>query len=184
MSFFGMQESVEHYTPAYIWKRAVLTMGEIDVDPASDGKNVSATVHYTKEDDGLAQPWIGRVWLNPPFGNGITLWFEKLAHEFSKGNTTEAVVLWKSAMETRAMRILMDIPEYRCSAVPRRRISFMPGGYKKRAGGGDSPTFTPLLHYFGQNDEKFKRVFGDIADLWVCIHHGNSNQGRIENGTV
>ena len=177
--FFGSAQSIEHYTPPYIWKRAVKAMGGIDLDPASDGSNIPAKLHFTKITNGLIHPWLGRVWLNPPFGNGITLWFEKLSEEFEKGNTTEAIVLWKSAMETRAMRILLDIPQYKYSAVPRRRISFMPGGYKKR-GGGNSATFTPLLHYFGTNGEQFYNSFIDIADIWVCVYHGNSNQTRIQ----
>lgn len=27
--------------------------------------------HYTLDDDGLIKPWSGRVWLNPPYANGI-----------------------------------------------------------------------------------------------------------------
>lgn len=30
-----------------------------------------AQAHYTVEDDGLAHPWSGRVWLNPPYSTGI-----------------------------------------------------------------------------------------------------------------
>lgn len=53
--------SVEHYTPAYIWKRAILTMGAIDLDPASDpGHNIPAALHYTREDNGLSRPWSGQ----------------------------------------------------------------------------------------------------------------------------
>ncbi len=33
----------------------------------------------TVVDDGLAQPWSGRVWMNPPFGRGVDRWLAKLA---------------------------------------------------------------------------------------------------------
>jgi hypothetical protein len=29
--------------------------------------------------DGLAEPWEGRVWLNPPFGSAAPLWMERMA---------------------------------------------------------------------------------------------------------
>ena len=32
---------------------------------------------YTKEQDGLAQPWTGRVWCNPPYGREIGKWVKK-----------------------------------------------------------------------------------------------------------
>lgn len=40
----------------------------------------TATQMLTKRIDGLAAPWWGRVWLNPPFGREAAQWLEKLAH--------------------------------------------------------------------------------------------------------
>jgi hypothetical protein len=37
-----------------------------------------AAEHYTVNDDGLAKPWRGRVWLNPPFGREAVKWLEKM----------------------------------------------------------------------------------------------------------
>ncbi len=177
--FFSIADSVENYTPRKIWERAGLIMGGIDVDPASDpDHNIPAAIHFIRRDDGLSQEWPGRVWLNPPFGRGIEKWFEKLALEFREGRTTEAVVLWKAALETGAMRILVSIPEYRYSAVPRKRISYLTGEQKKR-GGGDSATFTTMLHYFGPNGTRFTEVFGEICDIWICVSTVARDQRRL-----
>lgn len=55
--------------------------GEFDLDPCSPMPRPwdTAKKHYTLEDNGLRQPWSGRVWLNPPYGNQTDKWMEMLA---------------------------------------------------------------------------------------------------------
>ncbi|WP_426624410.1 DNA N-6-adenine-methyltransferase [Leifsonia sp. McL0607] len=69
-------ETDERYTPRWIFD----ALGEtFDLDPASpvDAEtNVPARAAFTRNDDGLAQPWHGFVWLNPPFSNS-TPWSER-----------------------------------------------------------------------------------------------------------
>lgn len=38
-----------------------------------------ARKHYSVEDNGLAKPWTGRVWCNPPYGLEAARWLERLA---------------------------------------------------------------------------------------------------------
>jgi len=65
-------------TPPYILD----ALGEFDLDPCSPlGRPWdTAKNHYTVEDDGLVQPWYGRIWLNPPYGRSMTPWLEKMAN--------------------------------------------------------------------------------------------------------
>jgi hypothetical protein len=69
----------EWYTPAYIFQ----ALGcRFDLDPASPGAEIVPWVPvdrcYTRQDDGLRQPWTGFCWLNPPYGRGIlSRWVEK-----------------------------------------------------------------------------------------------------------
>lgn len=63
--------AVEHYSNREIIEAARSVLGGIDLDPAScaeANREVRASCYYTKEVDGLALPWFGRVWLNPPGG--------------------------------------------------------------------------------------------------------------------
>lgn len=56
-------------------------VGPFDLDPCAAVGQPWATAkrHYTIEDDGLAQPWDGFVWCNPPFGPDAEKWLLRLA---------------------------------------------------------------------------------------------------------
>lgn len=56
-------------------------LGHFDLDPCSPLRRPwdTAARHLTIEDDGLAQPWSGRVWMNPPYGRETVRWMRRLA---------------------------------------------------------------------------------------------------------
>lgn len=59
--------SDDFYTPAWIFERMGIEF-ELDVCAPPGGIPwIPARRHFTQEDDGLAQPWRGMVWMNPPF---------------------------------------------------------------------------------------------------------------------
>jgi len=66
----------EWLTPPYILK----ALGEFDLDPCAPIVRPwpTAAKHYTIEDNGLVQPWFGRVWLNPPYGKKAGQWMRRL----------------------------------------------------------------------------------------------------------
>ena len=65
----------------------IQALGEFDLDPCAPVVRPWKTArdHFTIEDDGLAQPWHGRVWCNPPYGRQTFIWLEKLAHHREGG---------------------------------------------------------------------------------------------------
>ena len=56
-------------------------VGPFDLDPCAPAVRPwpMAARHYSRPDDGLSLPWIGRVWLNPPYGKETFKWLERLA---------------------------------------------------------------------------------------------------------
>ncbi len=63
--------SVEWYTPEWLIERCRAVLGYIHLDPCSceeAQKVVKANEWFGMEHDGLAQPWYGNVFMNPPGG--------------------------------------------------------------------------------------------------------------------
>ena len=87
--------SDDWYTPPAMFAAIGLTF---DLDPCSPGEGhwVPARRVFTKADDGLAQPWSGLVWCNPPFGarNGHVPWLRKFMEH---GNGVALVRAYTSA---------------------------------------------------------------------------------------
>ncbi len=95
--------TVEWYTPPEFFDRLGMTF---DTDPASPGHSVvpwvPAATHYTVRENGLIQPWEGRVWLNPPYGPQAVPFLHRLAEHgngvalvFSRTETA----WWRSVAE-------------------------------------------------------------------------------------
>lgn len=78
------QKNCEWYTPDWLLQHLYAANGNqpFDLDPCSPCTGNDAPVwarqHFTLADDGLAQEWHGRVWLNPPY-HGLGPWLKKAA---------------------------------------------------------------------------------------------------------
>jgi len=61
--------------------RIINSLGEFDLDPCAPVYRPwdTANKHFTLDDNGLLQPWDGRVWLNPPYGRYTSEWINKLS---------------------------------------------------------------------------------------------------------
>ena len=68
--------SDDYYTPAWVFERMGI---EFDLDvcaPPGGIPWIPAKRYSTQADDGLLQPWEGRVWMNPPW-SGTSPWARK-----------------------------------------------------------------------------------------------------------
>lgn len=103
-------DSPEWYTPSPFVEAARVVMGEIDLDPASHeeaNQIVRAKRLFTIEDDGLKQPWFGRLLVNPPGGKGADVGprsFE-LQAGVETGRTTKPLVpaFWRHMLSEWAL---------------------------------------------------------------------------------
>jgi hypothetical protein len=103
MAVHFSSRTVEHCTPESIIAPTLACLGEIDLDPCSEGgdpPNVPAHTLYTAADDGLAHRWHGRAYMNPPYGREIGDWVEKLCSEHEARRVTEAIALLPSRTDT------------------------------------------------------------------------------------
>ncbi len=73
-----IEGSSEWYTPPHVFDALAIAF---DLDPAAPPGGVPwipARKHYALADNGLARPWHGRVWLNPPYGRETSRWLRRL----------------------------------------------------------------------------------------------------------
>ena len=154
----------EWYTPPDVIEVARDCMGGIDLDPASTAKaneTVQAKAIYTVEDDGLIQPWHGRVFLNPPFSAQLKRAFcDRLRESVASGDVTQAVLVtpidyspqWGDVIRT-------------CASAVAHAVGSTPFYGPRGEHGG--PGFGHMVSYYGPNVERFASVFGREWSVWV-----------------
>lgn len=96
-------KSVEWYTPVDVFLELAAPWGGFDLDAAADPRSPIWPLvprHFTVDEDGLSQPWTGRVWLNPPYGKVIRAWMRKAADEVRSGRAEVVVCLVPARTDT------------------------------------------------------------------------------------
>lgn len=161
----------EWYTGAKYIDAAREVMGSIDLDPAScemANLTVKASRYYTKEEDGLNNPWVGNCWVNPPYGREggksmIYAFIEKLIREYSIGNVQQAIILTPADTDERWFQLLWDYPI--CFAS--HKLSFdRPDQTKSRQ------FFGTAFAYIGHDRERFIDIFEQFGPIAARICKG------------
>jgi hypothetical protein len=151
-------ETAEWYTPVEIIDAVRAVLGGIDLDPASCAfaqKTVQATTYFDAETDGLAQPWSGRVFMNPPYGAACPKFVAKALEEFEAGSVTAAVLLLSGySFDTQWFRPLW-----------RHLLCFSDGRirFHNALGEPGRPSTASVFVYLGPDWARFADVFGQFG---------------------
>lgn len=140
--------------------------GVIDLDPASHpvaNRVVNARQFFTIHDNGLMQPWAGKVWVNPPF-NQWDKWGPKIASEVAAGSVEELIALCpQRSLATAGVAAMSSKANAICISTTGRWKFWGP----KSTG---SPDDGHALFYFGNRIDEFAgafsgygRTFGGIS---------------------
>lgn len=155
-------KSNEWYTkPIYI-ELARIVLGDIDLDPASNvlaQSWIQAATFFTKDDDGFSRPWLGRVWLNPPYGQrkpNAGDWMLKAMSEYDAGRVTAAILLVRG--DSKGFKQLKK--RFPCCE-PNDRIGFIDASGEEQ----NNPPPGYCFFYLGPDVDKFKQVFGEIGTI-------------------
>ena len=143
-----------------------------DLDPCSPGRGVSrvrARMHFDAADDGLALPWHGRVFMNPPYGRTISKWVAKAAREVGEGRAEMVIGLvpartdtawWHSSVAFRADVWLL-----------KRRLAF--------GDGAACAPFPSAMVLWGGDDSVRCGICGAFPDAWnVPVGHVRGSEHR------
>jgi len=90
----------EWATPQSFYDRLAAEFGGFDLDPCCLPVSAKAPQFYTPEDNGLASPWFGRVWMNPPYGRTIGDWTTRAREAVDTGHAELVVGLLPARTDT------------------------------------------------------------------------------------
>jgi hypothetical protein len=159
-------ESVEWFTPPSITNLASAFLGGIDIDPATCEQAqswIKAKTYYTQETNGITKSWLGKLWLNPPYGrksatnHGASAWMLKALEEFKCGNVSEGLILVRG--DSQGMKSLLS---YGFAFVECKRIAFISAEDPSK----NSPVPGTKIIYLGHDVQRFKEYF---QILGICL---------------
>ena len=158
----------EWYTPAEYVNAATKVMGEIDLDPASTAtanEVIRAARFYTAEQDGLAQEWSGRVWMNPPYARDLIEKFcQKLAESYAAGRVTQACVMVNNSTDSAWFQDLAQSAEAIC--FHKYRIRFWHPEKES------NPLQGQVIVYLGRHVQAFHEHFHGFGFVTRTVNRG------------
>jgi len=153
-------EDNEHYTPVdLLWRICEFYGDLIDLDPCSNSTeypHTPAYFHYTEEMNGLACPWFGKMFANPPYGRSLKEWARAVVEK--RDEYKELLFLVPSRTDTQWYSLLTSFPRLNF----RGRLKFHNPKNK-----GNSAPFPSVLFYVGPHQNRFKTFFEDRGEIII-----------------
>ena len=138
--------SDERYTPPWLLERVTAFLGPGWFDPCPRSYGAAPAVN------GLAIPWQGRVFCNPPYSR-MGPWVAKFCGESFR----EGLLLTLAYTDTRWFQPLFDYT----ILFPQGRICFLDATGRAM----NRPPFGSALVYRGRRQAAFARAFGDMGAI-------------------
>ncbi len=168
-------ESEHWLTPPAFLRLVLAVLGSITMDPATNRASlVEADTHaYVGEEDGLALPWIGQLFCNPPYGDKIALWTKAMRLRAGDLRSCQLIGLLPARVDTSWCQA--DVFASADAWVFwSGRITF----WQVRADGSVGPCldkkgnpmpapFPSLVPYWGPDPIGFGRVFGRYGPVTI-----------------
>ena len=145
--------------PGLLARLYPLVGGQFDLDPCSPGgarPPVRSRIRFTAEDDGLALPWIGSVFVNPPYGRALGLWMQKARAEAEHGRAQPVIALVPARPDTRWWH----------DHVVRRADVFLLKGRLRFGGASSAAPFPSALVVWGARLEICVALSRTFPDAW------------------
>lgn len=131
--------------------------GSIDTDPCSNrAAMVHARTEYILPANGLALPWLGRTYVNPPYGDGIAAWLERCS-----SHDDDVIALIPVAPNTRHWRRFVFGHASAICFLHAARLKFWDAGVPIRKG---APMACCLV-YWGARGDEFAAAFAEIGGI-------------------
>lgn len=119
----------------------------IDTDPcAGPQTTIGREYNWTIEDDGLAWPWTGTVFVNPPFSDKVT-WLDEVLSRLESGEIDRAYVLLPDSTDVQSWFHGRIVPNANYVWFAEGRVKFVDPESGKQKG---SPTGGTCIAMFGE----------------------------------
>ncbi|MFT8246451.1 DNA N-6-adenine-methyltransferase [Roseomonas sp. BN140053] len=164
-------------TPLEVLERLYEVVGSsFDLDPCSPARSglralVRARIRYVAEDNSLELPWVGAVFMNPPYGRGLSLWTTKARLEAATGRASVIFGLIPARTDTRWWHA--DVAGHADVWLLKGRLSF--------GDGQQAAPFPSAIVVWAATDEHRTRMAKAFPDAW---HVPSSKAASLREETL